>query len=35
MTKKEFLKKIDGKRVIIENIEDIKKEAKEEIKKNF
>ena len=35
MTKKEFLKKIDGKRVIIENIEDIKKEAKEEIKKTL
>lgn len=27
MTKKEFLKNIKGKRVIIENIEEIKKEA--------
>ncbi len=35
MTKKEFLKNINGKRVIIKNIEEIKKEAKEEIKRTL
>lgn len=31
MTKKEFLKKIDGKKVIISNINEIREEAKKEI----
>ena len=31
MTKKEFLKKIDGKKVVISNLNEIKEEAKKEI----